>query len=148
MMIMVSPTQQFLKHYRFATPVNGQWRHYINVVSPSNSVGTILLNGKQVDTTKFVVFGKSRYSIACIEVPFGTHIIQGALPFGMYSYGFWFGTDAYDAYGTMAGQSFVDYEPAVDSLPPIAKCENLNSYAELTFGTTEWTILEYYLLKC
>jgi len=133
MMIMVSPTQQFLKHYRFATPVNGQWRHYINVVSPSNSVGTILLNGKQVDTTKFVVFGKSRYSIACIEVPFGTHIIQGALPFGMYSYGFGFGKDAYDAYGTMAGQSFVDYEPAVDSLPPIAKCENLNSYAELTF---------------
>ncbi len=133
MMIMVSPTQQFLKHYRFATPVNGQWRHYINVVSPSNSVGTILLNGKPVDSTKFVVFGKSRYSIACIEVPFGTHIIQGALPFGMYSYGFGFGKDAYDAYGTMAGQSFVDYEPAVDSLPPIANCENFGSYAELTF---------------
>ncbi len=29
MMIMISPTQQFLKEYRFATPVNGFWEHYI-----------------------------------------------------------------------------------------------------------------------
>ncbi|NLO19784.1 MAG: outer membrane beta-barrel protein [Ignavibacteria bacterium] len=133
MMIMVSPTQQFLKHYRFATPVNGQWRHYINVVSPTNSVNTILLNGKPVDTTRFELLGKSRYSIACIEVPFGTHIIQGAMPFGMYSYGFGFGRDSYDAYGTMAGQSFVDYQPAEDVLAPIGECEKTDSYTELTF---------------
>ncbi|OGU38057.1 MAG: hypothetical protein A2X61_17045 [Ignavibacteria bacterium GWB2_35_12] len=121
MMLFISPTQQFLNEYRFATPVNGAWKHYVNVVVPSKAIGTMLLDGEKIDSTKFHSLGLSRYSIAYIQVPFGSHTIEGELPFGMSSYGFGFGNDAYDAYGTMGGQSFHEYEPARDTLIP--KCE-------------------------
>ncbi|MCX7909492.1 MAG: outer membrane beta-barrel protein [Ignavibacteria bacterium] len=120
MMLLVSPTQQFLKSYRFATPVNGEWRHFINVVIPTVAIRSLRLNGAPVDSSLFEQIGISRYSIGYIQVEYGSHFIEADLPFGMYSYGFGYGKDAYDAYGTMAGQSFIEYEPAKDSLPPIA----------------------------
>lgn len=121
MMLLISPTQQFLKHYRFATPVNGSWNHYVNIVAPTVSLASLRLNGRKLDTTVFRQLGISRYSIGHIRVPFGTHLIDGSMPFGMYSYGFGYSSDAYDAYGTMGGQSFYDYEPTADTLPPTAE---------------------------
>ena len=120
MMILVSPTQQFLKQYRFATPINGQWHHYINVVAPTGSISSIRLNGRRIDSTQFSVLGESRYSIAQVPVPFGTHLIKGDTAFGLYSYGFGYGADAYDAYGNMTGQSFFELDKLVDTLPPLA----------------------------
>lgn len=128
MMILISPTQQFLNEYRFATPINGDWHHYINVVTPTSSIYELRLNGRRLDTADFKVLGESRYSIAQISVPFGTHLISSlpvagaqGTPFGLYSYGFGFKTDAYDAYGNMAGQSFFELSRLVDTLPPIAE---------------------------
>lgn len=121
MMLLISPTQQFLRKYRFATPVNGSWNHYVNVVVPNNAINTFELNGKKVSPSKFVPLGISRYSIAFIEIPFGTHYITASEPFGMYSYGFGYGeVDAYDAYGNMGGQSFMEYTPKKDTLNPLA----------------------------
>lgn len=119
MMLLVSPTQQFLKSYRFATPVNGEWRHFINVVIPTIAIRSLRLDGLPVDSSLFEQIGISRYSIGYIPIEYGSHYIEADLPFGMYSYGFGFGKDAYDAYGTMAGQSFIEYESAKDTLPPI-----------------------------
>ncbi|MCU0329853.1 MAG: IgGFc-binding protein [Candidatus Kapabacteria bacterium] len=119
MMILVSPTQQFLPEYRFATPINGDWHHYINVVAPTASIRDIRLDGRRLDSTMFMVLGESRYSIAQVPVPFGSHVIRGSAPFGLYSYGFGFGRDAYDAYGNMAGQAFQELNRLVDSLPPL-----------------------------
>jgi hypothetical protein len=121
MMLLVSPTLQFLKSYRFATPVNGEWRHYINVVIPTVAIRSLRLDGAPVDSSLFEQIGISRYSIGYIQVEHGSHSIEADLPFGMYSYGFGYGKDAYDAYGTMAGQSFVEYEPSKDTLAPIAE---------------------------
>ncbi|TAL67342.1 MAG: hypothetical protein EPN82_15335 [Bacteroidetes bacterium] len=121
MMLFISPTQQFLNQYRFATPVNGSWKHYVNVVVPTKAISTMQLDGERIDSAKFHPLGLSRYSIAYIQVPFGSHTIEGELPFGMSSYGFGYGNDAYDAYGTMGGQSFWEYEPARDTLVP--RCE-------------------------
>ncbi|MGB9771193.1 MAG: outer membrane beta-barrel protein [Candidatus Kapaibacteriota bacterium] len=120
MMLLVSPTLQFLKSYRFATPVNGEWRHYINVVIPTIAIKSLRLDGAPVDSSLFQQIGISRYSIGYIQVDYGSHYIEADLPFGMYSYGFGYGKDAYDAYGTMAGQSFIEYEPSKDTLAPIA----------------------------
>lgn len=120
MMLLVSPTQQFMNEYRFATPINGQWEHYINIVVPNTGIPSMKLNNMPIDKKLFTQLGISRYSIATVNVPFGSHFISGNLPFGMYSYGFGFGNDAYDAYGTMAGQSFISYEPLEDVLPPLA----------------------------
>jgi hypothetical protein len=73
-----------------------------------------------LDTNEFRPFGLSRYSIASLSIPYGSHIIEGALPFGMYSYGFGKGLDAFDAYGTMGGQSFIEYSVTRDVNPPTA----------------------------
>lgn len=133
MMILVSPTQQFLKQYRFATPINGDWHHYINVVAPTASLGEIRLNGRRIDSSQFVVLGESRYSIAQVAIPYGTHVISSQTPFGLYSYGFGFKSDAYDAYGNMAGQSFIELNKLVDSLPPVAEGKNVRDAFVVTF---------------
>lgn len=119
MMILVSPTQQFLNEYRIATPISGDWHHYINLVAPTSSIGQIRLNGRKIDSVMFVVLGESRYSIAQVPIPFGSHVIRSETPFGLYSYGFGFKADAYDAYGNMAGQSFLELKALVDTLPPV-----------------------------
>lgn len=125
MMILVSPTQQFLRDYRIATPISGAWHHYINVVTPTTAIDEIRINGRKIDSLLFVVLGESRYSIAQVPIPFGSHAIKSDTPFGLYSYGFGYGTDAYDAYGNMAGQSFFELNKLVDSLAPEADGKNL-----------------------
>lgn len=121
MMILVSPTQQFLKRYRFATPVNGAWGHYVSVVVPRDAIGSLRLNKQNIKAAAFQPFGTSRYMIANLEVPYGTHTIEADKPFGLYSYGFGFGVDAYDAYGNMGGQSFSELEDTKDSLAPMGE---------------------------
>ncbi len=121
MMIMVSPTQQFLKKYLFATPINGFWRHLVNVIVPTRAISSLRLNNYPVDSGMFMQLGISRYSIARIYIPYGTHTLECSEPFGMYSYGFGEKKDAYDAYGTMGGQSFEQYVPVPDTLPPMAE---------------------------
>ncbi len=131
MMLLISPTQQFLRKYRFATPVNGFWEHYINVVIPTEAVASMKLNGIHIDASLFKPLGLSRYSIAYVKVNFGTHVIEGSQPFGMYSYGFGFDKDEYDAYGNIGGQSFVEYIPAKDTLPPMAELRQEGDKAKL-----------------
>ena len=128
MMILVSPVQQYLKKYRFATPVNGEWLHYVNVFVPTSSVGSFKVNNKPVKSDIFTRFGNTKYSIANISLPYGSHYVECNAPFGLTSYGFGIqriglliGPDAYDAYGAMGGQSFIDYEPVPDSIPPTAE---------------------------
>jgi len=133
MMILVSPTQQFLKVYRFATPINGDWHHYINVVAQTDAIGDIRLNGRRIESNLFQKLGESRYSIAQVPIPFGTHVIRSETPFGLYSYGFGYDNDAYDAYGNMAGQSFFELSTLIDSLPPMADGANARDYYQVIF---------------
>ncbi len=134
MMIIVSPTQQFLNVYRFATPINGDWHHYINVIAPSQTISSIRLNGRRIDSSMFEVLGESRYSIAQIPIPFGTHVIKSDYPFGLYSYGFGYKSDAYDAYGNMAGQSFLEVTNLLDTLPPLSDGRDILDGYSVTFN--------------
>ena len=132
-MILISPTQQFLSKYRFATPVNGEWDHFVNIVIPVQAINTLILDGKSVDPDLFSTIGITRYAIGAIQIPYGTHSISASMPFGMYSYGFGFGHDSFDAYGNMGGQSFVEYEPAKDTLPPMIEAKESNSNVKVIF---------------
>ncbi|MCU0424570.1 MAG: IgGFc-binding protein [Candidatus Kapabacteria bacterium] len=118
MMILLTPTQQFLKSYRMATPIRGEWRHYVNIVVPREASSTLRIDGKPVSEQAFTPFGDSRYVIAQISLAFGTHTFDCTEPFGLYSYGFGYGQDSYDAYGNMVGQSFLELRPVPDLLPP------------------------------
>ena len=120
MMLLISPTQQFLKKYRFATPVNGFWEHYVNVVVPTKAISSLKLNGKPVPTNIFRQFGKTRYSIAYLRVNYGTHQLEADEPFGMTPYGFGYDKDKYDAYGNLGGQSFLEFVNYKDTIAPDA----------------------------
>jgi hypothetical protein len=118
MMIIVAPTEQFLTGYRFATPVRGSWHHYINLIVPTAELGSIRLDGSSIDRRQFKSFGLSQYSIAQIEVGYGTHVISCDQPFGLYSYGFGYDDAAYDAYGNGGGQSMEQVIILPDTIPP------------------------------
>lgn len=119
MMIVVAPTEQFLSAYRFATPVRGSWRHYVNLITPTHTIDSLRLDGQRVDPKRFRTFGLSRYSIGQIEVSYGTHTIEGPEPFGLYSYGFGYDDMAYDAYGNGGGQSVEIVVELPDTMPPV-----------------------------
>lgn len=119
MMLLVSPTQQFLKKYRFATPVSGAWKHFINVIVPSDNVASVRLDSARVDAIQFNKIGMSNYSFASIQIPFGTHNISADVPIGLYSYGFGYNEDNYDAYGNIGGQSFLEIDSLKDEDPPM-----------------------------
>lgn len=118
MMIVIAPTEQFLSAYRIATPVRGSWHHYVNLVVPTHTLDSVRLDDVPVDKKLFLPFGLSRYSIGQIEVPFGTHVIRGPEPFGLYSYGFGYDDASYDAYGNGGGQSMDQVIFYPDTLPP------------------------------
>lgn len=147
MMLLVSPTQQFLTKYRFATPVNGSWHHLINVMVPTKAISSFRVDGAPVEKNLFEKLGVSRFSTASIKLSYGSHTVECDQPFGLYSYGFGFGdgVDAYDAYGNMGGQSFVEYIPAIDSIPPMAelfKRSNSGSIIISDDGTDDTGILD------
>lgn len=134
MMILITPVQQYLKSYRFATPVNGAWLHFVNVFVPTKAIASFKINGRSISPDNFTRFGNTRYSIASIQTAYGSHTVECSAPFGLYSYGFGVqvvngrrGPDAYDAYGAMGGQSFVDYVPVPDVEPPTAEILNSRS---------------------
>ncbi len=124
MMIIVAPTEQFLSNYRFATPVKGSWEHYINILVPTESIGSLRLNGEPVSKQQFKKFGISRYSIAQLLIDYGTYTIEGSEPFGLYSYGFGYADKIFDAYGNGGGQSMVQVFTSPDQLPPTLEAEN------------------------
>jgi len=106
MMLVVSPTQQFLTEYRFATPKTSytNWKHFVNIIVPSSSVESLRFNGRVIDTMKYApeFVGLSNYVAIKMDVPFGVHTVKADIPFGLYSYGF----ATNDAYGNMIGQGF------------------------------------------
>lgn len=124
MMIIVAPTEQFLSNYRFATPVKGSWEHYINILVPTESIGSLRLNGEPVPAQQFKKFGISRYSIAQLLIDYGTYTIEGDEPFGLYSYGFGYADKVFDAYGNGGGQSMIQVVDTPDELPPTLEAEN------------------------
>ncbi|MCS7176188.1 MAG: IgGFc-binding protein [Candidatus Kapabacteria bacterium] len=126
MMLLLTPTQQFLRRYRFATPVQGSWRHFLNVIVPISVLSSLRFNGAPV-RANFERIGNSSYAVAALEIPYGSHSIEADEPFGLYAYGFGYGPDSYDAYGNPVGQAFVDVEQQRDFLPPFAEIDQVGS---------------------
>jgi len=120
MMLLLTPTQQFLRSYRFATPVQGMWRHFLNLVVPLSAVPSLRFDGAPVRAV-FERVGNSSYAIALLEIPYGSHVIEADEPFGVYAYGFGYGVDSYDAYGNPVGQAFQDVQQQTDLLPPLVE---------------------------
>ncbi|MBV6479758.1 MAG: hypothetical protein HGGPFJEG_02551 [Ignavibacteria bacterium] len=100
-MMLIPPYEQFLSGYTITTPASGFTGNFINVVAPNAIVGAILLDGLPIPAGSFNPIGVSGFSATRVPVALGSHNLQAALPFGVFSYGF----DSYDSYGYPGGLS-------------------------------------------
>lgn len=117
-LLFITPTEQFLDSYLFLTPVRGDWLHYINLVVENDALNSLRLDGSSIPSRYFKPIGITRYSIAQIEIGYGSHNVSSDKPFGLYSYGFGVAGDNYDSYGNNGGQLVATIPNIEDTLPP------------------------------
>ena len=117
-MMLITPTEQFLRYYRFATPVQGDWHHYLNLCVPIEGIPSLRVDGRAVPAREFHKIGLSKFAIAQYEVGFKSHTVSCDLPFGLYSYGFGVNSDNYDSYGNPGGQLVETVPLTPDTLRP------------------------------
>ncbi len=103
-MMLVPPSEQFLDDYTFNTLSQniGFSNSYVNVVIPSSSIETVILDGEVVDSSLFQPIGQSGFSGAQVKTGEGSHHIYSSVPFGIYVYGF----GNFDSYGYPGGMGF------------------------------------------
>ncbi|MBN2413751.1 PKD domain-containing protein [candidate division KSB1 bacterium] len=102
-MMLIPPTEQFLNLYSFSTPSSNFPTNYMSITIQSDEVTSLMLDGNPISSSLFKVIGNTGYSGAAIPVEVGPHSIESvnSVPFGIYSYGFWF----CDSYGYAGGLS-------------------------------------------
>ncbi len=96
-MMIIPPVEQFGSDYVVSTPDHEpvEFTNYINIVSPTDQLEGLQLDGNPIPATSFITpftaIGSTGYSGAQISVPIGSHSFKHHLPnvpFGVYSYGF------------------------------------------------------------
>lgn len=103
-MILVGPTSSFMKSAVFTVPIKrGEWDHLLSVVIPTDAIESIKFGGQRAMPHNASQVKNTEYSVVVFLVEHGSHIITADKPFGLYSYGFGYGYDNYDSYGTYCG---------------------------------------------
>jgi hypothetical protein len=97
-MMLIPPFEQFLGSYTVTTPATG-FTNYINVVAPTSSIGSVLLDGVAIPAAAFTPIPGSSFSGAQRQVAQGSHRLTGSLPFGAFMYGY----ASFDSYGYPGG---------------------------------------------
>jgi hypothetical protein len=117
-MMLLPPVEQFLGAYTVSTPATGFTGNFINVVVPTQGLGTVRLDGQVVPSASFVPVGTSGYSGAQLTVNAGSHRVVASFPFGATIYGY----ASFDSYGYPGGMSVAPVSTATTlSLTPEAE---------------------------
>jgi hypothetical protein len=83
------PPDQYLEEYTFSTVGGSQFReHFLTLVAPATSVGSLLLDGAPVDPTRFKPIGSTGFSTAIVPLAEGTHTTSSPEPHGITVEGF------------------------------------------------------------
>lgn len=121
-MAIIPPAEQYLKRYRFVSAQGVQRaqvgganavipafeEHYVNVVIPTRSVGSVVLDGTPVDRREFRALGTTEFSYANLRLNDGTHTIVADTVFGITALGYGIA----NSYGYTGGQRFeTDLQP-------------------------------------
>ncbi|MEI8134086.1 MAG: IgGFc-binding protein [bacterium] len=146
-MLFITPTEQFLKKYEFATPIKGDWHHYINVVAEADAISTLKVDDKLISPRYFKTIGISRFQIAQYEIGYGSHIVVCDKPFGLYSYGFGVAGDNFDSYGNNAGQLVETIPDIKDTARPYVELVSEDAYGPLAMIARDDRIFDVGLSK-
>jgi hypothetical protein len=89
------PPDQYLESYTFSTVGGAQFRsHFLTLIAPSSSVGTLKLDGVPVAASQFTAIGSTGFSSALLTLPEGTHTTSSPSPHGITVEGI----NAFDSY--------------------------------------------------
>ncbi len=101
-MMLVSPTEQYLNEYTFATPASGFSKNFVNVVVPTAAIDDVSLDGAAVPAGEFAQIADTAFSGAQLDLVAGSHAVTSKKPLGIYVYGF----DTDDSYGYPGGAAY------------------------------------------
>lgn len=116
-MMLVPPSEQYMKQYRFISIQSYQYSNatgvlkkadsiykeqWLNVVMPTTSIASLILDNVPVNTGLFQQVGTSAFSWAKINMTDGVHEIKADTTFGIYVYGY----GVANSYGYLGGMSF------------------------------------------
>lgn len=110
---LVVPTEQFMRGYTFLIPT-GYAENYVNVVTPTTSLGALIVDGNPVNPTLFTAAGTKGLSFGIIPLTEGSHTMSGSAPFGIYVYGY----NSYVSYAYPGGLALEFINPRGDTNPP------------------------------
>lgn len=110
-MMLIPPPEQFDSIYSFQCVDHPEFfRHFVNIVIPSNAAPSVRIDGKPV-TQPFVAIAGTQFSYAQIELTAGAHFARADSTFGLYSYGY----GPANSYGYSGGMLFktlvTDFQP-------------------------------------
>ncbi len=101
-MTVVPPSQQYLNSYLVNTPTYTIDRHFVNVVIPSGSIPSAILDGNSINPDLFTVIENSEYSFAQIEISSSSHLLEADQLFGIFNYGY----APFESYAYSGGMAF------------------------------------------
>ncbi len=124
-MIVNSPVEQYLKRYQCFSIM--AWEdepdiygseQYITIIAPTDSVGTVKLNGVPIAASRFRPLSITSYSYTeSLKVQTGINIVEANVGVGVYVYGYGF-ANSYGYIGGMKYDSISTFDPP-DIIPPI-----------------------------
>ncbi|MCX6140742.1 MAG: IgGFc-binding protein [Candidatus Kapabacteria bacterium] len=134
-MMLVPPSEQFLKQYRFISIQSYLYRQiaggpievedsiykeqWMNVVIPTTATSSVRLDNVQIASTVFQRIGSTPFSWAQIKVTDGVHEIVADTLFGIYVYGYGLA----NSYGYIGGMSFRPLDVNPPSIKGIYTCK-------------------------
>ena len=138
---LVPPQEQYLDSYIVAMPDMDNNKgpgavfptpgiYWINVVVPTDAIGSVRLNGSAVAAGEFTAIRDSGFSGAQLSLPtFGTYRVTAGVPFGMSVYG-WGQDDGMGFPGGMALMPIASIASVVLDDPTVSGSGKAGSYPE------------------
>lgn len=144
-MIINSPVEQYLQRYQCFSVMAWEGQpniygeeQYMTIIAPTDSVGTVKLNGVTVPASKFRPLSITSYSYTdSLKVQTGINVVEANVGVGVYVYGYGF-ANSYGYIGGMKYDSIYTFDPP-DIIPPLllgkAACDSLigGAYDTLAF---------------
>jgi len=116
MMVVIPPYEQYMDEYFFSSlsKAENAQRNYVNVTIPTDAINSVILDGKDVNSSLFTPIQMTEYSSAQLPLESGSHHISASKPFGVVVYGM----GAWESYGYTGGSAYRFINDRTDKYAP------------------------------
>ena len=116
MMVVVPPYEQYMDEYFFSSlsKAENAQKNYVNVTIPTDAINSVVLDGKDINSSLFSPIQMTEYSSAQLPLESGSHHITASKPFGVVVYGM----GAWESYGYTGGSAYRFINDRTDKYAP------------------------------